>query len=177
MEWIQRLNQAIGYIEGNICENMTAVDIASNVYMSNHHFQRVFSLMTGMTIGEYVRNRRLSLAGSELSRKDVKVVDIAFKYGYDTPESFTKAFTRFHGVTPSGARKEGAVLKSFAPLDIKIKLQGCSFMDYRIESKPEFQILAMTRTFDAQSSSLDIPKFWSEFYAKGYGQVVCGVYG
>lgn len=113
MEWIQSINQAINYVEANICEDFVIEDIAKHIYLSSFHFQRVFRLLTGMTISEYVRNRRLSLAGCEFSQKDVKVIDVAIKYGYDSPESFTKAFTRFHGITPSQAKKEGAILKVY----------------------------------------------------------------
>lgn len=86
-----------------------------------------------MTVGEYIRNRRLTLAGIELSMSKSKIIDIASKYGYDTPGSFLSAFTRFHGITPSVARESGANLKSFSPLSIKIILEGGDTVNYRIE--------------------------------------------
>lgn len=177
MDWIKDLNKALVYIEEHIEEDIKAEDAARHVYLSSFHFQRMFSLLTGVTFGEYVRNRRLSKAGSELRDRRVKVIDLALKYGYDRPESFTKAFTRFHGVTPMGARKDGAALKSFAPLTIKVTLEGGSFMDYKIEKKPSFDVLAMTRVVDEQSSKQEIPIFWKEFFDQGYNKVVCGWYG
>ena len=81
--------------------------------MSSYHFHRTFSLMTGITAIEYIRNRRLSMAGQELSISGSKVIDIALKYSYESPESFTKAFTRFHGITPNVARRVGVKIKIF----------------------------------------------------------------
>lgn len=124
MEWVRSLNKAIDYIEDNLLSELTCEGIAAQVYISIYHFQRVFSLLTGMTVGEYIRNRRLSLAGQELIMSNVKVIDVALKYGYDTPESFAKAFSRFHGVTPNQAKMEGSNLKSFNRLVIKIRLKA-----------------------------------------------------
>lgn len=99
-------------------------------------------MMCGFTVSEYIRNRRLALAGSELLAGNERIIDIALKYGYDSPDSFTKAFTRFHGVTPACARKDHAMLKSFAPLKVKISLEGGCLMDYRIEKKEAFTVIA-----------------------------------
>ncbi len=177
MEWINTLNEALQYIESHIADDLCADQVSEHIFCSSFHFQRVFSLLTGLTIGEYIRNRRMSLAGSELLQKHVKVIDVALKYGYETPESFSKAFTRFHGITPSSAKRDGAPLRHYAPLTIKIILEGGHFMDYRIENKPSFDILAMTRRFHMDSSQVEIPKFWQEFFSKGYGAVVSGWYG
>lgn len=177
MEWVNNLNEAIQYIEYNLTEKLDAEAIANHVYSSSFHFQRVFSLLTGMTLGEYIRNRRLSLAGSELMKNDSKVIDVAFKYGYETSESFSKAFLRFHGVTPSSAKKEGVVLKSFAPLVIKITLEGGSFMDYRIEKKECFEVLAKTAKFKQETSTVEIPKFWQKHFEAGDGEIVGGWFG
>lgn len=124
MDWIQSVQNAINYIEDNLLEDIASDRIAKSIYSSNAHFQRVFSIITGMTINDYIRCRRLSLAGQELSLTKGKVIDIAFKYGYDTPESFTKAFIRFHGITPSSARKLKHSLKCFDPLSIQIDIRG-----------------------------------------------------
>ncbi len=94
-------------------EKITYEDVAQHLYMSNYHFHRLFSMITGMTANEYIRNRKLSMAGQELVLSENKVIDIAFKYGYETPESFTKAFSRFHGVTPSVAKRSGTHLQNF----------------------------------------------------------------
>lgn len=177
MEWVQSLNKAIGFIENNLLDELTCEQIASNVYISNYHFQRCFSLLTGMTVGEYIRNRHLSLAGQELTISNVKVIDVALKYGYETPESFAKAFTRFHGISPRQAKIEGSGLKSFNRLIIKIKLEGGTVMDYKIISRDSFRVLAMTRLFKTEKSFSELPKFWTEYYLKGYDKKICGTIG
>ena len=97
-------------------------------------------MLCGFTVAEYIRNRRLALAGNEIIGTDHPVIDIALKYGYDSPDSFTKAFTRFHGSTPTAVRKDNVMLKSFAPLKIKVHLEGGYLMDYRIEKKGDFPL-------------------------------------
>lgn len=177
MEWVKTLNQAIEYMEEHFGDNITCEDVANQVYLSSFHFQRAFSLFTGLTVGEYIRNRRLSLAGQELLRTSDKVINIAFKYGYETPESFAKAFMRFHGVTPNEAKREGTILKSFNRLILKIIMEGGNSMDYRIEKKEAFQIVAKTKFFKGDNSSTDIPKFWGEYFQSGLEKKVCGMIG
>lgn len=177
MEWVRSLNKAIDYIEENLLDDLTCAKVASHIYISSYHFQRCFSLLTGMTVGEYIRNRRLSLAGQELMVSKAKVIDIALKYGYETPESFTKAFTRFHGVTPKEAKVEGSPLKSFNRLVIKISLEGGTIMDYKIIKKEKFNVLAKVKTISCEGSFKEIPKFWTEYYDGGYNKQVCGRMG
>ena len=118
MNWIQSLNRAISYIENHLTQNISVNDVADKVYASNANFQRVFHLTTGITIGDYIRNRRLSLAGQELLSPKVKILDVANKFQYETQESFSKAFSRFHGINPSDVRKHLSMLKYFHPLTI-----------------------------------------------------------
>ncbi|MCL2445407.1 MAG: helix-turn-helix transcriptional regulator [Oscillospiraceae bacterium] len=124
MYWIKEMQSAIGFIEGRLTQELYLEDIARSANSSNANFQRIFSIVTGMTAGDYIRSRRLSLAGQELVESDVKVLDIALKYGYETAESFTKAFTRFHGVTPSVARQQPSTLQYFHSLSINIDIRG-----------------------------------------------------
>ena len=177
MDWIKSLNRAIAYIEDNLLENLSCKDIADQIYISSFHFQRGFSLLTGMSVGEYIRNRRLSLAGQELILSDVKVIDVALKYGYETPESFSKAFSRFHEISPNQARLEGAVLKSFNRLVIKIRLEGGTVMNYQIVNKEAFEVLAKFQTFTSENSQKGIPAFWDEYNAQGLQGVVPAVLG
>jgi AraC family transcriptional regulator len=177
MEWVKTLNQAIDYMEENIMEDITCEDVAGHVYLSSFHFQRTFSLLTGLSVGEYIRNRRLSLAGQELLRGAEKVIDVALKYGYETPESFSKAFARFHGVTPNEAKKQGTILKSFNRLILKISLEGGNSMDYRIEKKDAFQVVAKTKLFNEENSKVEIPEFWTEYNKAGLQEKVCGMLG
>ena len=103
--WNDGISRAIAYIEENLTEELDMDEIAARAYVSGFYFQKIFHVLCGFTVGEYIRNRRLTLAAQELCASDVKVIDLAIKYGYDSPDSFTRAFTRFHGVTPSAARK------------------------------------------------------------------------
>ena len=177
MNWLQGIQNAVRYIEDHITEELDYDEIAKQAYISSFHFQRGFAILCGFTLGEYIRNRRLTLAGMELSSGGVKVIDAAVKYGYDSPDSFTKAFTRFHGVSPSSARKEGASLKSTAPLKIKFKLEGGNVMDYKIESKDAFTVVGDVREFNTDTSYSAIPKFWREHFESGNGKHICGMFG
>ncbi len=147
MDWTTGIQRAIDYIEIHIDEPLNYDDIAREAFSSGYHFQRVFSILCGWTLGEYIRNRRLSLAGQELQSGGARVIDVAMKYGYDSPDSFARAFQKFHGVTPSQARG-GATLKSFSRLSVKVSLEGGSSMNYRIENKPEMILTGYGRRFE-----------------------------
>jgi len=178
MDWVETLNRALDYIESNLQETMTCAMIADHAYISNAHLQRGFYSLTGLTVSEYVRNRRLTLAGHELSTENAKVIDVALKYGYETPESFSKAFSRFHDVTPSQAKRKGVNLKSFNRLTVKIIMEGGSVMDYRIEKKEAFNVVVKAKLFNENNSVSDdggtneIPAFWDEYFARGLGEKV-----
>ena len=148
MDWITGMQKAIDYIEANLTEEIDYEKVAAESFSSSYHFQRVFSILCGYTLGEYIRLRRLSLAGAELANGKEKVIDIALKYGYDSPDSFAKAFQKFHGITPSQARADGSKLKSFSRLSLKISLEGGSIMNYRIETKPQFTLLGYKKRFE-----------------------------
>lgn len=177
MGWMEAVGDAIQYVEAHITEELTVEEIARRVYLSPFYFQKGFAMLCGFTISEYIRNRRLALAGAELLASDARILDIALKYGYDSPDSFTKAFTRFHGVTPVAARRDGVMLKSFAPLKIKLSLEGGYLMDYRIEKKDAFTVLADARSFSYEGAKQTVPQFWKEHFAQGRGQVVMGEFG
>ncbi len=148
MDWITGMQKAIDYIEANLAEEIDYEKVAAESFSSSYHFQRVFSILCGYTLGEYIRLRRLSLAGAELASGKDKVIDVALKYGYDSPDSFAKAFQKFHGITPSQARADGSMLKSFSRLSIKISLEGGTIMNYRIETKTELTLLGYKRHFE-----------------------------
>jgi AraC family transcriptional regulator len=134
-------------------------------------------MLCGFTVSDYIRQRRLALAGGELVSTDEKIIDIALKYGYDSPDSFTKAFTRFHGITPTAVRKDGAMIKSFAPLKISFTLKGSFTMDYKIVEKGSFTVIGALKKFPYGSAASEIPKFWTEHDQTGKGDIVCGMYG
>ena len=133
MNWIQSLNRAISYIENHLTQNISVNDVADKVCASNANFQRVFHLATGITIGDYIRNRRLSLAGQDLLNPKIKILDVANKFQYETQESFSKAFSRFHGINPSDVRKHLSMLKYFHPLTINVTIQGGFDMSNSLE--------------------------------------------
>lgn len=108
MELIQSMRQAIDYMEEHMLDGIGYEDVAKHLYMSNYHFHRLFSMLTGMSPREYMRNRRLSMAAQELSVSDARIIDLALKYGYETPDGFTKAFTRFHGITPNQVKNQAS---------------------------------------------------------------------
>ena len=152
MDWVTGIQNAINYIEDNITEDLDYESIAKKSFASSFHFQRVFNTLCGYTLGEYIRNRRLSLAGMDLAADKDKVFNIALKYGYDNPESFAKAFQKFHGITPSQARANGAMLKSFSRLSIRVSLEGGSTMNYRVEEKPSMILTGYKARFAGNPS-------------------------
>lgn len=160
------IQEAINYIEEHILDDITYADVASGVGLSGYDFHRMFSFVTGMTATEYIRRRRLTLAALDLQSSGISVIDAAFKYGYESPESFSKAFSRFHGSTPRQAKRKGARLCLFNPLAIKITFEGGSMMDYRIEHKESQRFLAMVKAFPNEAGGNEnyssIPDFWTE---------------
>lgn len=176
MDWITGISKAIDYIEEHITEPTDYARAAKEACSSPFNFQRVFALLCGYTLGDYVRMRRLTLAGEELLSTDAKVIDVALKYGYDSPESFSRAFTRFHGVSPSAVRK-GAAIRSFSRICVKLILTGGSIMEYRIEKKQAAKIICRRREFTKPGddySNREIPEFWNECGRDGSIQKLCG---
>lgn len=185
MDWVTGIQRAIDYIEVNLTEELDYEEIAKRAFVSSFHFQRVFGILCGYSLGEYIRNRRLTLAGSELASSDIKVIDAALKFGYDSPESFGRAFTKFHGIPPSQAKAMGANLKSFSRLSVKLILEGGNVMDYRIEKKDSFKVIVRKERFssDSEVNKKEIPEFWDRCRKDGTIQKLCsymnpkGVFG
>lgn len=177
MELVESLNDALNYIERHLLEEADSAKTARHVGISRFYLERTFAALTGMSVSEYIRARRLTLAGQELLANDTKVIDLALKYGYDTPESFTKAFSRFHGVTPTSARRLSTLMRCQNPLAISIKMEGANIMNYKIEQMDAFAVAGVERAFQMDSSQQEIPKFWQEFMEKGLQQKVCPVFG
>jgi len=169
VDWIEGIQRAIDYVEANITEDIDFEEVAKQAYSSSFHFQRVFGILCGYSLGDYIRMRRLSLAGEELSRGNAKIIDVAVKYGYDTSESFSRAFTRFHGIAPSEAKRGGKV-KIFTPLSVKLTLTGGSKMDYRIEKRDAFQVVCKRKCVgkpQSANATPDITSLWQEYGADG----------
>ena len=161
--WMEGFQASVDYIEENLTEELDIDEIAKKAALSSFYYQRIFGALCGMTVGEYIRARRMTAAAQELACSDHKVIDIAIKYGYDSPDSFAKAFQRFHGITPAQAREQGAQLRSFAPLHIKVTLEGGSMLDYRIEEKEAFTVVGIKKSFNVENGYREIPKFWDEW--------------
>jgi len=175
MDWITGIQRALDYTEAHLADTVDYEAAAREAASSAFHFQRMFTMLCGFTLGDYIRMRRLSLAAEDLLRTGDKVIDIAYRYGYDTPESFSRAFTRFHGVTPTGARRGGSV-KSFSRLSVKLILSGGNSMDYRIEKKDAFKLICKKKQVtkpQGDTATADISAFWNEVSADGTMEKIC----
>ena len=173
MDWTESLRRAVEYMEKSLFEDITPDDVAKAVCISPFYLERGFKVMTGFSIGEYIRNRRLYLSALDILSGSEKVIDIALKYGYDTPESYTKAFTRFHGVSPVQLRKELHRLRTFLPLKIKVIIQGGNDMDFVVEKMSGFKVIGYEYIVSSETSYTDIPKLWDRF-ADSYGALMKG---
>lgn len=145
MDLLKSMNDAMGHIEDNLTNKIDFKVVARIAHCSEYHFTRMFSFLAGITLSEYIRRRRLSLAAFELTNSNLKIIDIAVKYGYNSPDSFTKAFHNFHGVTPSEARNNGQQLKAFPPMTFQLSIKGGNEMNYRIEQKEGFNIVGIMK--------------------------------
>lgn len=177
MNWFKALNEALEYVEDHILEDIDTEEVAKIALCSKFHFLRTFGMLTGMPLSEYIRHRRLSLAAAELVQTDQKVIDLAFKYGYETPESFTKAFKKLHGISPSVARKEQANLTTIMPLSFQIVIKGDERMDYHIQKRDAFKIVGVSKRISTVNDEnfTTVPKFWNEVMRDGTLKKLCGV--
>ncbi|MFD1176449.1 effector binding domain-containing protein [Paenibacillus puldeungensis] len=166
METIKLLQQAIDYVEHNLNSTIEIEDIARAAMTSKYHFQRMFHALTGFTVTEYVRNRRLTLAAEELVGSDSKVIDVALKYGYETPEAFAKAFQRMHGVTPNMAKKKNVKLKAFPRISFQIQIRGETEMNYRIVEEKATIVVGKDVVIHKDAST-EIPAFVEKIWKDG----------
>ncbi|WP_342045060.1 AraC family transcriptional regulator [Bacillus sp. OTU530] len=143
MDLLQNMNNAMKFIEENLTNDIDFKEVARLACCSEYHFKRMFSFLAGITMSEYIRRRRLTLAAFELRNHQVKVIDVAVKYTYNSPDSFTRAFQNLHGITPSEARNNGSSLKAYPPMTFQLSIQGGDEMNYRIEEKAAFRIVGI----------------------------------
>ncbi|MEC0125194.1 AraC family transcriptional regulator [Paenibacillus pabuli] len=169
MNWMESLQIAIQYMEDHLLENMTIEQISAQAHISPFHFQRTFSLLTDVTVAEYIRRRRLTLAANELIQSDHKIIDLAHKYGFDTPEAFSKAFRRQHGIAPTEARKNSTSATSYNRLVIQWSLKGAEPMNYKIVEQAEFMLVGIKQAFSYVDGEniRGIAKMWQEAYTSG----------
>ena len=173
--WMEGFQRSLDYMEAHLTEETDIEAIAGTAALSAFYYQRIFGALCGMTVGDYIRARRMTLAAQELAGAEAKVIDVALKYGYDSPDSFARAFQRFHGAAPSQARMPGAKLRSLGPLRIKITLEGGNMLDYRLVEKAPFTLVGVKRSFSAETSYQEIPKFWAEWMAQP--RPIMGMFG
>ena len=166
MDILTQLNMAMEYIEEHITDEMTAEDIARVTSYSSYHFGRLFCYIADMPLSEYIRKRRLSLAAMALQTGNAKVIDLAVMYGYDSADSFSRAFAKQHGVLPSAARQSCVQLKIFPPLTFQIKIEGVNAMNWRIEEREAFEVFGIERVFKNGENG-KVPEFWGECHANG----------
>lgn len=169
MEWLDKMNGAIDYIEENLTGTIDTEEVAKKACCSLYNFQRMFAFITDVSLAEYIRRRRLSQAALDLQRSEVSVLETALKYGYDSPVSFARAFMNLHGVNPKEARKQGVTLKNYPKLSFKISIKGVEEMKFRIEEGKEFRLVGAMRpitTVDEQNFVL-IPKMWQDVSSDG----------
>ncbi|MBK5463507.1 AraC family transcriptional regulator [Peribacillus sp. TH27] len=145
MDLLKNMNDAIKFIEENLTNEIDFKEVARLAYCSEYHFKRMFSYLAGISLSEYIRRRRLTLAAFELKDNNIKVIDIAIMYGYSSPDSFARAFQHLHGITPSEARSNGHSLKAYPPMSFQLSIKGGSEMNYRIEEKEAFHIIGIKK--------------------------------
>ncbi|WP_068613857.1 AraC family transcriptional regulator [Paenibacillus tuaregi] len=167
MSWISRMNEAIDYIECHLMDEVDYAEAARVACCSVYHFQRMFSFIAEVPLGEYVRRRRLTLAAFELQHQDIKIVDLALKYGYDSPEAFTRAFSSLHGVTPTAARKVGTTLKAYPKIAFHISIKGAVEMNYRMVELKPFRIVGISERVNTENAFSIIPQIWDNARSQG----------
>lgn len=155
MNVLTQFNEAMGYIERNLMCNIELNQISHIAGCSEYHFRRMFSFLAGMPLGEYIRRRRLSVAGILLQTEPVKVIDLALQLGYESPEAFSKAFQAMHGVTPSQAKNKNIVLKVLPPMTFQLTIKGGIEMNYRIVEKNAFYIVGFKKRITIQFKGIN----------------------
>lgn len=169
MTWVERMNRALDYIEDNLYTDIDMTKAARIACCSNSNFQRVFSIVADVSLHEYIRRRKMTLAAFELQNSNIKIIDLALKYGYDSPESFARAFNHIHGTTPSSARDKGVVLTAYPRISFLLTVRGVVPMNYRIESKDAFVVYGIESlmTTDNGENFNAIPQFWLDALGDG----------
>lgn len=169
MEWVERLNESLNYIEEHLAEEIDYEQLGRIACCSAYHYQRMFTYLAGVSLAEYIRRRRMSLAAVDLQGGDMKILDVAEKYGYRSPTAFNRAFQAFHGIAPSAVKNEGVSVKSFSPIVFRIAVKGANEMNYRIETKEAFRIIGVSAPLDQEieNNFMVVPNLWQEAVANG----------
>lgn len=169
MDWLKRMNGALEYIEDHLAGDIDFKKAAGIAGCSVYHFQRMFSFMVDVPLSEYIRRRRLTLAAFELQSSNIKVIDLALKYGYESPEAFARAYQKLHGAAPSLTRQKGVRLKSYPRISFHISIRGADEMNYRIVEKEAFTVFGMEEivSMECGENLKRIPQLWRQVMADG----------
>jgi AraC family transcriptional regulator len=162
MDLFKSMNKALKYIEENLEGDIDFKVVARIAQCSEYHFMRMFSFLSGMPLSEYIRRRRLSLAAFELINREGRVIDISLKYGYNSPDAFTRAFQKVHGISPSQARKGGQSLKAYPPMTFQLTIKGGIAMKYRLEEKDDFHVVGFHKRMQVMEEDVDpkVAQLW-----------------
>ena len=176
MDWITGLNKTMDYIEAHLSGEIDYEQLARLACCSSYHYQRMFAYMAGVSLGEYIRRRRMSVAAADLQGGE-KVLEVALKYGYQSPTAFNRAFQSVHGLPPSALRETGASVKAFPPLHFTITIKGVEQMEYRIEKREPFRVVGVSIAIDKDmEKNFDkIPPFWGKAAADGVIEKLAGM--
>ncbi len=177
MEWVERLNQSMNYIEEHLTDEIDYEQLGRIACCSAYHYQRMFTYMAGITLAEYIRRRKMSLAAVDLQSGNEKIIDVAEKYGYQSPTAFNRAFQAFHGIAPSAVKNEGVSVKSFSAIVFRIAVKGATEMEYRIETKNAFRIIGVSAPLDKEieNNFMVVPQMWQDAAANGTIEKLAGM--
>ena len=165
MDWSKRMNLAIEYIEDNLDGEIAIEEVAKIAYSSKFHFHRMFHAVFNVTPAEYIRKRKLTKAAAELASGGERVIEIAAKYGYDSPNAFTRAFRKLHGLNPSKVRSSQVKLSAYNRVSFHLEAKGKEMLDYRLIEKPAFKVIGKSKDFEFDKFVKEGPKFWKEYVA------------
>lgn len=176
MEWINRLNQAMDYLEDHLTDEIDMGRAAQLAVCSTYHFQRMFAYVTGVTLSEYLRRRRMTMAASDLTEGNMKIIDVAAKYGYESPTAFNRAFQSIHGVAPMAAKKQGVRLTAYPRITFAISIKGDAAMNYTIEKKEAIRVVGINGgTVNQEDNFIKIPEIWGKVAREGWIPKLCGL--
>lgn len=177
MEWLKNLSSAIDYIEDNLAGEISYEEAAKIACCSTYYFQRMFSYVAGISLSEYIRRRRMTQAAFELQSTDIKVLDVALKYGYTSPTSFNRAFKNVHGISPALAKSQGSALNAYPPIKFSVKVTGGNVMSYRVEEKEAVRIVGIRipLTLDMEENKKLVPPFWNKALKSSQFPEICNL--
>lgn len=175
MEWLQNLSDAIAYIEEHLDDEISYERAAEIACCSPNYFQRMFSYVAGISLSDYIRRRRMTQAAFDLQHRNVKVIDVALKYGYTSPTAFNRAFQSVHGISPTSAKGGGRLINAYPPIKFSVAITGGSAMPYRIEEKEAMRVVGIRTplTDNMEENQKKVPGFWEETLQGGSFQEIC----